>query len=481
MAGDTTLTIIGNLTSDPELRFTPSGAAVANFTVASTPRTFDRQSNEWKDGETLFMRCSIWRDAAENVAESLVRGTRVIVSGRLKSRSYETKEGEKRTVIEMEVDEVGPSLRYASAKVTKTQRGGGGGFGGSGGGQQGGGGSYGGGGGFGGGQGFGSRSRFDEPVAPEYGPSRGAASYSAGGEDRYGFGGSSSSRSGYGDRDRSFMRDRDYGESGRDYGRGGMGSGSDYGRNYGYGERDYSRGSGFADRSYEGRYERGGYGRGEYGRGAGYGRDEDRGFFERASDEVASWFGDEDAERRRRMDAQQDQMHRGRGPRGYTRSDDRIREDVNDRLTDDPHIDASDIDVSVSNGEVTLSGTVDERFAKRHAEDIAESVAGVTHVQNNIRVKARGSDSMAGGMGATQTGQSTYGSSTTGTTGSSGTMGRTGSGSSATTGSTSMTGGSGNPGAVSYGQGSGTGASGSTGTGADPTGAGSSRKTSRSA
>src|SRR5881392_2651800 len=142
MAGDTVITIIGNLTADPELRFTPSGAAVANFTVASTPRAFDRQSNEWKDGETLFMRCSVWRDAAENVAESLNRGTRVIVSGRLKSRSYETKEGEKRTVIEMEVDEVGPSLRYASAKVTKTQRGnGGGGFGGgqqggSGGGQQ---------------------------------------------------------------------------------------------------------------------------------------------------------------------------------------------------------------------------------------------------------------------------------------------------------------------------------------------------------
>ncbi|WP_299444889.1 single-stranded DNA-binding protein [uncultured Phycicoccus sp.] len=138
MAGDTVITIIGNLTADPELRFTPSGAAVANFTVASTPRQFDRQSNEWKDGETLFMRCSIWRDAAENVAESLHRGTRVIVSGRLKSRSYETKEGEKRTVVELEVDEVGPSLRYASAKVTKAERGGsgGGGFGGGGGQQQ---------------------------------------------------------------------------------------------------------------------------------------------------------------------------------------------------------------------------------------------------------------------------------------------------------------------------------------------------------
>jgi single-strand DNA-binding protein len=142
MAGDTVITVIGNITGDPELRFTPSGAAVANFTVASTPRQFDRQSNEWKDGETLFMRCSVWRDAAENVAESLQRGTRVIVSGRLKSRSYETKEGEKRTVIEMEVDEVGPSLRYATAKVNRTQRGGGsGGFGGpgAGGGQQGGG------------------------------------------------------------------------------------------------------------------------------------------------------------------------------------------------------------------------------------------------------------------------------------------------------------------------------------------------------
>ena len=135
MAGDTTMTIIGNLTNDPELRFTPSGAAVANFTVASTPRTFDRQSNEWKDGETLFMRCSVWRDAAENVAESLQRGSRVIVTGRLKSRSYETKEGEKRTVVELEVDELGPSLRYATAKVNKTQRGGGGGgFGGGGGG-----------------------------------------------------------------------------------------------------------------------------------------------------------------------------------------------------------------------------------------------------------------------------------------------------------------------------------------------------------
>jgi single-strand DNA-binding protein len=132
MAGETVITVIGNLTADPELRFTPSGAAVANFTVASTPRTFDRQSNEWKDGETLFLRASVWREAAENVAETLTKGTRVIVQGRLKSRSYETKEGEKRTVIELEVDEIGPSLRYASAKVTRTQRSGGGqgGFGG---------------------------------------------------------------------------------------------------------------------------------------------------------------------------------------------------------------------------------------------------------------------------------------------------------------------------------------------------------------
>ena len=143
MAGETTITVIGNLTSDPELRFTPSGSAIANFTIASTPRTFDRQSNEWKDGETLFLRASVWREAAENVAESLTKGMRVIVSGRLKSRSYETKEGEKRTVIELEVDEIGPSLRYANAKVNRTQRssqGGqaGGGFGGQGGANQGG-------------------------------------------------------------------------------------------------------------------------------------------------------------------------------------------------------------------------------------------------------------------------------------------------------------------------------------------------------
>ena len=154
MAGETITTICGNLTSDPELRFTPSGSAVANFTLASTPRTFDRQSNEWKDGETLFMRCAVWREAAENVAESLTKGTRVIVQGRLKSRSYETKEGEKRTVIEMEVDEIGASLTFATAKVNRAQRSGGQG-GGNGGGNRGGGGNQGGnrgGGGFGGGQ-----------------------------------------------------------------------------------------------------------------------------------------------------------------------------------------------------------------------------------------------------------------------------------------------------------------------------------------
>lgn len=181
MAGETVVTIIGNLTNDPELRFTPSGAAVANFTVASTPRTFDRQSNEWKDGETLFMRCSVWREAAENAAESLQRGTRVLVSGRLRSRSYETKEGEKRTVVELDVDEVGPSLRYATAKVNRTQRGGGGGGGGFGGGYSGGGG-----GGYSGGGGGGNASHgpADDPWAT--GPSGGGASSGGGG----GYGGS---------------------------------------------------------------------------------------------------------------------------------------------------------------------------------------------------------------------------------------------------------------------------------------------------
>ncbi|MCW2745145.1 MAG: single-stranded DNA-binding protein [Mycobacterium sp.] len=147
MAGETVITVVGNLTSDPELRFTPSGAAVASFTVASTPRTLDRASNEWKDGEALFLRCSVWRQAAENVAESLTKGARVVVQGRLRQRSFETKEGEKRTVIELEVDEIGPSLRYATAKVNRTTRGGSGG---------GGGGGYGGGGGNGAGSGGGS-------------------------------------------------------------------------------------------------------------------------------------------------------------------------------------------------------------------------------------------------------------------------------------------------------------------------------------
>lgn len=127
MAGDTNITVIGNLTADPELKFTPSGAAVANFTVASTPRTLDKASGEWKDGEALFLRCNIWRQAAENVAETLTRGARVIVSGRLRQRSYETRGGEKRTVMELEVDEVGPSLKYATAKVNKVDRGSGGG------------------------------------------------------------------------------------------------------------------------------------------------------------------------------------------------------------------------------------------------------------------------------------------------------------------------------------------------------------------
>ena len=140
MAGETIITVVGNLVDDPELRFTPSGAAVANFRIASTPRTFDKQSNEWKDGDALFLSCSVWRQAAENVAESLQRGMRVVVQGRLKSRQYETREGEKRTVFEIEVEEVGPSLKYATAKVTRANRsgGGGGGFGGGAGGAGGG-------------------------------------------------------------------------------------------------------------------------------------------------------------------------------------------------------------------------------------------------------------------------------------------------------------------------------------------------------
>lgn len=169
MAGDTTITVVGNLTADPELRFTPSGAAVANFTVASTPRTFDRASGEWKDGEALFLRCNIWREAAENVAESLTRGSRVIVTGRLKQRSFETREGEKRTVMEVEVDEIGPSLRYATAKVNKASRSGGGG------------------GGFGGGSGGGGASRpaaaaSDAPADDPWGSAPASGSF-AGGDD----------------------------------------------------------------------------------------------------------------------------------------------------------------------------------------------------------------------------------------------------------------------------------------------------------
>lgn len=161
-AGDVTITVIGNLTDDPELRFTPSGAAVANFRVASTPRVLDRATNEWKDGEPLFLACNIWRQAAENVAESLQRGARVIVTGRLRQRSYETREGEKRTVMELEVDEIGPSLRYATAKVQKMQRSSGGG---SGGGYGSGGGSGNSGGGGGNRTSGGSSSSMDDPWA----------------------------------------------------------------------------------------------------------------------------------------------------------------------------------------------------------------------------------------------------------------------------------------------------------------------------
>ena len=128
MAGDTVITVIGNLTADPELRWTQSGAAVADFTVASTPRTYDRNAGEWRDGDTLFMRCSVWRDTAENVAESLRKGMRVIVQGRLTQRSYDTQQGERRTVVELQVDEIGPSLRRARAQVTRTTPSGGGGY-----------------------------------------------------------------------------------------------------------------------------------------------------------------------------------------------------------------------------------------------------------------------------------------------------------------------------------------------------------------
>ena len=179
MAGETVVTLVGNLVDDPELRFTPSGAAVANFRIASTPRTYDRQSGEFKDGESLFLSCSVWRQAAGNVAESLQRGMRVIVQGRLKQRSYDDREGNKRTVFEIDVDEVGPSLRSATAKVTKAMRsgpggeGGGGGFGG-GGGNQGGGNS---GGGYGGGQGGGAPQ--NDPWATPAGGQQGGGGQSA--------------------------------------------------------------------------------------------------------------------------------------------------------------------------------------------------------------------------------------------------------------------------------------------------------------
>ncbi|AJF66182.1 MULTISPECIES: single-stranded DNA-binding protein [Streptomyces] len=163
MAGETVITVVGNLVDDPELRFTPSGAAVAKFRIASTPRTFDRQTNEWKDGESLFLTCSVWRQAAENVAESLQRGMRVVVQGRLKQRSYEDREGVKRTVYELDVEEVGPSLKNATAKVTKTT--GRGGQGGYGGGQQGGGGGGWGGNSGGGGQQGGGGAPADDPWA----------------------------------------------------------------------------------------------------------------------------------------------------------------------------------------------------------------------------------------------------------------------------------------------------------------------------
>ncbi|MFI5861324.1 single-stranded DNA-binding protein [Streptomyces sp. NPDC051546] len=180
MAGETVITVVGNLVDDPELRFTPSGAAVAKFRVASTPRTFDKQTNEWKDGESLFLTCSVWRQAAENVAESLQRGMRVIVQGRLKQRSYEDREGVKRTVYELDVEEVGPSLKNATSKVTKTTgRGGQGGYGGGGGGQQqGGGGNWGGAPGGGAPQGGGAPS--DDPWA---------SSAPAGGQQQGGGGG----------------------------------------------------------------------------------------------------------------------------------------------------------------------------------------------------------------------------------------------------------------------------------------------------
>ncbi|MEV8353856.1 single-stranded DNA-binding protein [Streptomyces niveus] len=200
MAGETVITVVGNLVDDPELRFTPSGAAVAKFRVASTPRIFDKQTNEWKDGDGLFLTCSVWRQAAENVAESLQRGMRVVVQGRLKQRSYEDREGVKRTVYELDVEEVGPSLKTATAKVTKTTgRGGQGGYGGGGGGQQQGGGNWGGGPG-GGQQGGGGGASADDPWATSAPASGGAPQQQGGGGNGGGWGGSSGgSGGGYSD------------------------------------------------------------------------------------------------------------------------------------------------------------------------------------------------------------------------------------------------------------------------------------------
>ncbi|MFE5027617.1 single-stranded DNA-binding protein [Streptomyces sp. NPDC056656] len=198
MAGETVITVVGNLVDDPELRFTPSGAAVAKFRVASTPRIFDKQTNEWKDGEGLFLTCSVWRQAAENVAESLQRGMRVIVQGRLKQRSYEDREGVKRTVYELDVEEVGASLKNATAKVTKTTgRGGQGGYGGGGGGQQGGG-NWGGGSGGGQQQGGGGGAPADDPWATGA-PAGGGGGQQGGGGGWGGSSGGSSSGGGYSD------------------------------------------------------------------------------------------------------------------------------------------------------------------------------------------------------------------------------------------------------------------------------------------
>lgn len=247
------------------------------------------------------------------------------------------------------------------------------------------------------------------------------------------YGGGDLGRTDYG---RSDYERRNRGGHGReDQGRSGSGWGE-------YGRGDYGRGGDYGGRSHGRDMGRGDIGRGTAGAGYGYGygegrgyagsygpREDDRGFFERAGDEIASWFGDDDASHRRERDAragdQGAQHHRGRGPRGYSRSDDRIREDVSDRLTDDAYIDASDIDVRVEKGEVTLAGHVDDRHAKRRAEDIAESVSGVGHVQNNLRVRERtgmggstttGAAAMAG-LGGTGTGAATSGTGTSGTAG----------------------------------------------------------------